>query len=292
MVPSVSSTLTPRSPPPFPRPPFAGDVYAVPRDGPLSLAAFDVGVGELRLRRQLRTTHRRVWAGSQCMLPYLLHNHYEALQKPGIRILELGAGSGWLGLNLAAALPLAVLVLSEHPDALPNLRQHIQRVSEVLPNVYSRVSTIQLEWGADDALNFARSNDPFDFVVAADVIYSLPTLSLLPPLMQALLERGGVQVLLEYTPGRKKEVDAALESCFLESGLLLSEESNSGQDDEQQQATEEHGEIFAAACACTNDTDDDSESMPWLVNGGLFAAEDEAARRNRPPSFRIFRVVR
>ena len=209
------------------------------------------------------------------MLAFLLQKHSTDLQKPGIRILELGSGSGWLGLNMAVKLPLAAFVLSDHPDALPSLRQQVQRVSASFPSLSDRVSTAQFEWGSD-----AAPAGAFDFVIGADLIYSVATLSLLPPIVRGLLTRGGVVALLQHTPGRKKEVDAGLDGRFLASGLVLEDVSASWQ----------HDEACGGAVEDDQGTNEVVVHMPWLQDGGLFASEDEHARQSRPPLYRIYHI--
>jgi len=49
--------------------------------------------------------------------------------RPAIRILELGSGSGWLGLNLASLYPSACITMSDLPEVLPVLQAQIDRVA-------------------------------------------------------------------------------------------------------------------------------------------------------------------
>ena len=98
----------------------------------LALHHFDLGPGDLELRKQLCTTHRRVWNGAELMLRWMSHpavTEALGLHRPAIRILELGSGSGWLGLNLASLYPSACITMSDLPEVLPVLQAQIDRVA-------------------------------------------------------------------------------------------------------------------------------------------------------------------
>jgi len=255
----------------------------------LSLAAFNASpVGDPLLRQQLRTTHRRVWAGSQHMRSCIIT---EIRKLDCCHILELGAGTGWLGLNLAAeCASVHRMTLSEHPDALQSLNDHVRRVAAELPQVTRCVSTVQFEWGStvDEV-----PSGPFDLIYGADLVYSMATLRLLPIALRALLRESGhhTRALLQHTSGRKREVDAALESEFLSAGLRLLDVTDdyvaAVQSPVVEAARAEHG---AESPEEASQGEEEEEAMPWLTDGGLFSVEDACCRQSRSPACRIFAV--
>merc|ERR1719238_2227331 len=98
------------------------------RDGPLSIAAFTGGLGALEERKELRTTHGRVWYGAQLMIQYLDEaQRVLGLDRADLKVLELGSGTGWLGLNLAAQLPNAGVTLTDLDRAVPEIAAHVGR---------------------------------------------------------------------------------------------------------------------------------------------------------------------
>ena len=122
-------------------------------------------------------------------LPLLLHlqllwpqvQQSVGAQRP-VRVLELGAGCGLLGLGLAATCGADVLLtesgaaLGESPEdgtALSWLEQNVELNRGTCESQGGRVAAAKLAWGdADDiAAVHAQVADGFDLVVASDVLY-------------------------------------------------------------------------------------------------------------------------
>jgi len=104
---------------------------------------------------------------------------------PPLSVLELGSGTGAAGLALAAALP-ARAVLSDLPDALPNLRHNADLNAPLLASAGGAASVVPLPWGDAAAMRevaAARAEAPFDLVVASDVVYYE---ALVDPLIETL----------------------------------------------------------------------------------------------------------
>ncbi|XP_066356609.1 uncharacterized protein [Miscanthus floridulus] len=100
-----------------------------------------------------------------------------------LSVLELGSGTGAAGLALAAALP-ARAVLSDLPDALPNLRHNAELNAPLLTSAGGAASVVPLRWGDAAAMaDVAAASSPFDLVVASDVVYYE---ALVDPLIETL----------------------------------------------------------------------------------------------------------
>ncbi|PRW57925.1 Nicotinamide N-methyltransferase-like [Chlorella sorokiniana] len=75
----------------------------------------------------LSTTGGHTWEAARRLAAYLSAAAGElGLRRPGLRLLELGSGTGWLGANVARNMPEAALVvLTEQPDGLAHLRRNV-----------------------------------------------------------------------------------------------------------------------------------------------------------------------
>lgn len=251
-------------------------------DDSLAIHRFVSGVGELHERTALRTTHRRVWRGAQ-LLQRCLCSSADALglSTTGVKVLELGAGTGWLGLNLAAALPTLELTLTELPVALPALKAQVERINGSFPGLRERVQVIELNW--EDVQSSSAWHTRWDFVIGSDLTYSEDCLCALPRAMAALTGPA-TRTLLAHVPGRKAAVDAALHEEFAAAGLLLRALDWSDEPESARPA------LFAAPAPVAVGVGDEEEPGDWLPDGGLFGEEDAAYRALRP-SPTVFEVV-
>lgn len=115
------------------------------------------------------------------------HGREYGLLQPGVRILELGAGTGWLGLSLATAFPdLGRLLLTETPIHLDAL-DHLQRTVKLnvdLPGA-DKVEVAALDWADVDAS--AVCEETWDLILGSDLVYSRATASLMPKVVSQLL---------------------------------------------------------------------------------------------------------
>ncbi|KAL2333703.1 hypothetical protein Fmac_014916 [Flemingia macrophylla] len=84
------------------------------------------------------------------------------------RILELGSGTGIVGIAAAATLP-ADVTLTDLPHVVPNLRFNAEANAGVVGSSGGSVSVAALRWG--DAGDVAAIGREFDLIVASDVVY-------------------------------------------------------------------------------------------------------------------------
>lgn len=96
------------------------------------------------------------------------------------RILELGSGTGMVGIVAAATLGGNVTI-TDLPHVVPNLEFNANANAEVVGSIGGAVSVASLRWGhADDVEAIGRE---FDLILASDVVYHY---HLYEPLLETL----------------------------------------------------------------------------------------------------------
>jgi len=102
-------------------------------------------------------------------LRWLEENAKEREKIKGCRVLELGAGTGILGLVLSACLDCKV-VMTDLEEVLGNLSRNVSS-NPLLPGCAGSVRVLPFDWndiGSDKII----SCGPFDLIVGTDVAYS------------------------------------------------------------------------------------------------------------------------
>lgn len=160
--------------------------------------------------RQLRSQGLsfQLWPAAASLVSVLDHRP-SALLLPlanpsPIRILELGSGTGFVGIA-AAAIIGARVTLTDLPHVLPNLRFNADANSHAVAARGGAVDVRQLRWGEDeDAADFLLDGVPaFDAVLASDVVYYE---HLIDPLLRTLraLVKGEVAFVMAHLRRWKK----------------------------------------------------------------------------------------
>jgi predicted nicotinamide N-methyase len=160
---------------------FAGDVepepaltrcFSFPRSGGGSPVCVQLNDGAL-----LTTDHTSVglqsWASSIILAERICWEpssfHFDSLDRPGVRILELGAGTGLLSVIVSKFLPSAEIIATDyHPDVLANLRSNVS--ANISGQEQSPISVHTLDW-SNPPTEGPFSEGTFDMILAADVIY-------------------------------------------------------------------------------------------------------------------------
>lgn len=127
----------------------------------------------------------KTWASS-----YLLSKRLSQLPLPpfpeGARALELGSGTGLVGLAAAGTLPgVSSVLLTDLPEIVPNLQRNVDRNRAALG---STVDVAVLDWRDDAEVEEARR---FELVLVADPIYSPEHPALVAGVVGGWMKRGG-----------------------------------------------------------------------------------------------------
>jgi len=103
---------------------------------------------------EAKTSHcsERIWAAAHALKDYMMK-----VDLSGCQVLELGSGTGWLSLELAAANPTASITATDHPDYMSALHESI-RLSSSITNVQARGLDWDEPWPFDDFQKFNGSS--------------------------------------------------------------------------------------------------------------------------------------
>jgi SAM-dependent methyltransferase len=191
-----------------------GVVLALPgRTFPLDFAGGELTVHgfPLFISEQPNTglgTGLNVWDGAVVLAKYLEITHPDLT---GRRVLELGAGTGLVG--IAAALLGADTLLTDLPYALPNLAAAVERNR---PKLKGSAVVAELDWFKPTACAAATAAaaQGADFILGADVVW---VEELIHPLLDTLVwatdkptASGGKPVILLAHQTRSRASDAIL----------------------------------------------------------------------------------
>ncbi|KAL2871830.1 VPS28 protein-domain-containing protein [Aspergillus lucknowensis] len=115
-----------------------------------------------------------------------------------LRALELGAGTGLVGLSFAALRGKSANIhLTDLPPIVPNLAHNVALNVELLTKTDANVTTGVLDWSATPEI-LPSSKDQYDLILAADPLYSPSHPQLLVDTIAVWLSRGlDARVVLE-----------------------------------------------------------------------------------------------
>lgn len=139
---------------------------------PLSSDAID-DVVELALHEPALTGDSlglKTWASSFLLAKRLVTLRAELpAVSEGTTILEIGAGTGLVGLAAAAAYQCHV-ILTDLPDIVPNLKRNAEENIALLSHYGAKVDAAVLDW--TEPASFPADPHTFTLILAADPIYS------------------------------------------------------------------------------------------------------------------------
>jgi len=127
----------------------------------------------------------------------------------GLRVLELGAGTGLLSITLArivageqVRMPCPFIVATDfHPDVLANLQRNVDANGDT-----QSILVRELDWSRPN-IGVAPFDRPFDVILAADVVYEPPHASWIAGCVTKLLARpaGVLWMIIALRSGGRHE---------------------------------------------------------------------------------------
>lgn len=199
-------------------------------------------IGTLEERLKGISTHLSLWPGARSLLRWLEARQTSlGLNLPGLRIIELGSGVGWFGLNLSANLEHAApLVLTDRAEAVQSLKDNCGRFkSHKGTNNFCVEQMDWREWQTPhDSTPTLPTGGPFDLILGSDLCWNSETTSSLPWAVKALLEDGkaknrDTRVLYGHWHRSPKVMPIFMEACAV-AGILVAPcvvEPDSGYED-------------------------------------------------------------
>ena len=197
----------------------------------------------------------KTWAASYVLaqrFEQILHS--ELLKSKPSKILELGAGTGLVG--IAAALVFSTTVcLTDLPEIEFNLRRNITNNQSLVNSYGGKTISGVLDWTQPETLSISEnqlsSHDlitphSYPLIVAADSVYSTEHPPMLAQTVKYWLSREPEsRVLLElpFRTGFEDEMQL-MKSCMIEAGFVLLEEAEDfGHDDWGSSTSDEDSQV-------------------------------------------------
>ncbi|KAJ5901598.1 Vacuolar protein sorting-associated VPS28 [Penicillium taxi] len=183
----------------------------------------------------------KTWVSSY-LLSRRLHNfsiepsagHSTTSYKKPLRALELGSGTGLVGLSFAALQGKAATVhLTDLPEIVPNLAHNAALNVELLNTTDATVTTGVLDWSVTPS-PLPTAEERFDVILAADPLYSPKHPQWLVDTIQPWLSRGLDARVLTEMPLRDAYIPQVQEfrKRMMDIGLAVVEEGEEiGYDD-------------------------------------------------------------
>ena len=148
------------------------------------------------------------------------------------RLLELGAGTGLLGIS-AACLWQADVLLTDLPEVVSNLESNLQLNSDLVKDHEASVSARALDW-SDDTDLAKQDSERYQVILAADPIYSPDHPPILVSTISRWLKPDTDSRLIIALPlrGLYKTERSALRTLLAKAGLTILEQGTGvGYDD-------------------------------------------------------------
>ncbi|GAB5356994.1 hypothetical protein AAMO2058_000335700 [Amorphochlora amoebiformis] len=116
---------------------------------------------------------RTVWESGLRLIDFLEKEHRESIM--GAKVLELGTGTGIVGISVAS-MGANVVVTDREEKLLQLVKKNIDMNQEAIIAGGGSVETKQMDWGNRETTSkVAITCGPFDYIIASDVLYSSPS---------------------------------------------------------------------------------------------------------------------
>ena len=177
---------------------------------------------QLVIADRATVTGGRVWPAAHTLCSYLeMCATALGLHRDGIRILELGAGCGLLGLTLARNLPGAEVWLTEmeYGGALEHLQYNVARNNLAQHPLSARVASLdwtEWRWPSKTALPKCSgdreklASSSWDLIIGSDLVYNEAGVKMLPQVIRCLCSEDTI-VLYCHTKNRSHPAENPLQ---------------------------------------------------------------------------------
>ena len=157
---------------------------------PLSGRALEVAEGDA----DTIDSGARIWDAGRALSSFMA----DQIPLADTRLLELGSGTGIVGLTAAASG--AEVLLSDKPELMPLLRLNIEA-----NGLLAGARAVPLLWGCEASARELRAQ-PFDIICGSDILYSPEQM---PELLETIMHAstpGVTEVLLAYPRRYTEEI--------------------------------------------------------------------------------------
>ena len=135
-------------------------------------------------------TASTVWDAGVVLAAHVHARHSKSLApsaRPRCRLLDLGAGTGIVGLAAAVSGGFARVVLSDLPTVVPLLERNAAANASAVP-AHTALEVLPLAWEDARMLQRVAARGPFELIVGGDLLYRPPVVA---PLLHALRQLAG-----------------------------------------------------------------------------------------------------
>jgi predicted nicotinamide N-methyase len=193
----------------------------------------------------------KTWAASYVLAKRLLSLDLpDELRTGDVHALELGSGTGLVGIAAAAVLG-AHVCLTDLPEIQPNLEKNVKKNLEIITAVGATATSGVLDWSDPRAIHFEtdglstgepmQNRSDFPLILAADSIYSSDHPRMLAETMKHWLSKTSwarIVVELPLRPRSGPEIESFRRSMEGNGFSLLKEDEDVGYDDWQSSSSD------------------------------------------------------
>eukprot|EP00775_Hariotina_reticulata_P004242 gene4242-4492_t len=159
-------------------------------------------------------TGNLIWAAGVRLSQHLVRNR--AAELKGARVLDLGAGTGIVGIT-AAALGAHVM-LTDTRDIMPQIYENVVANQQTIEEAGGSATVQELDWNdPDDEV----LDQDYDWVLGSDVTYNEEALQPLAKLLRQMVLTNEAAVVKLAHMHRSKELDKMMREVFHDEGLQL-----------------------------------------------------------------------
>lgn len=213
----------------------------------------------------ISTTGGFTWPAARRLAAFLEQTRLlEPSSGSQIRVLELGSGTGWLGITLALNAPNALLVLTEQEEGggIDHLRHNVNLNTA---KVGDRVTVLPCDWRdysrtIDPPVGrLAPDGQPWDYIIGSDLIYVESGAIDFPRVLAATATQGHTTILYCHTKHRFDYLDLRLQEELAMNGMKMVERDE-GQVVDRPPSPPPLTELFPDQRIAVYD-------ISWLLNG-------------------------